>query len=1368
MEAVRAFNNELSSLYESKPPISRAKMTAVTKSAIKAIKFYKHVVQSVEKFIMKCRPEYKVPGLYVIDSIVRQSRHQFGADKDVFAPRFAKNVVPTFLHLFKCPQDDKARVVRVLNLWQKNGVFGADVIQPLLDMANPELTGQSAPTVKVEVPTKPPETAGWSGWNETQENVQAVKPNAPNTKQPTMQSLQSLIQQTQEAQHQQQQTLHQLQALQQQIQKQSQPSPRKQTTPQLDNSLMAQIQALSASLAAATAAAVSKPTTDSTNVPEKPVFNKALLDFDYGDEDEDTQDRGVDQRPPVSQPPPSTTSDDIMGNLANADLLAHLKQTLQQTEAPTNLQDPLFQQQLLHHLQPPPQLDPHQLLEQHFSQQVNQSTSIDDNQSEAMHVEETVMQDESEIPAVVTDEAEMTSSRHSDKRMKSRSPSKRRRSRSRSRSPRRRRRRSRSTSRSRSRRKRSRSRSRSRSPRHKERRREREREKERQKKGLPAIKEKTISVCSTTIFLGHLAKATGEKDIKEIFEEFGQIQSIDIIPPRGCAFVCMEQRQDSHKALQKLKNLKLHGNTIKMSWATNKGTKGAEYKKYWDSDLGVAYIPWDKLATGIDLEELSEGGMIDQETLPPELRKAEETEVDEKKDLAKMSQDDLIALAAAQAASVSVDTPTTDQGTPGQTPGTTPSQTPMQTPGQMHPQMPPSLLARPPGYPAAMQFPPFPAFNPRVPPPPFGMPGFNPARPPPMGVPPPGMMPQMNPAPHFATAPMPVTQKLDSGDNSDIGKTIKSDSDGMSDIDERQSARVKQLLNTLKSVSNQDQNKTSTLNDFSSPQRIPASAPGTVTPASPLIRQPMPFMPRQPMTAPGMVNQLGVRMPMGMAMNMQPNQMGMPNQIPVASMPLSTSGASNVTNVLAATQQMGQRLPAMIAAIAQSGILNRPAGMAGGQIPNLMSINIQQSTQQQPGNMGQGILQQPGSRPPLLGAVPSRMPMGQNLPSPNMQSLQRAANPVQYPLSVLQGATTNVRPQVPVSGDDREKKDGFGVSQVLNAHLQTNRSNFSRDVDDRTLDSGSQEGFNERFSSSNRSAESGKLFDDSDERDRWRKPNDDWGMSRGGVNEKWSGLDAERGIGFEIPPRDRDWRGQSPRGGGMPDMRDWRGRRGDRGRDWREERGFDRKDRDREWRGNRDYRDNRDNRDSFVERGFSRGYDRDRDRDRERDYSRDKYREFKRERSHERDESFHNRRNRDDRTRSVSETKDKETSLDKSPESTETDQASNNEVPKKEAILSPTTEERPIDKSINDHNGNSSPVATHNDEGPKVNEKSNVSQEKNLPKSISVEEDQVCEKAVSSPKLENADSTEVESKSVESKPVENAEPSKITTDQESA
>lgn len=106
------FSLQLFSLLNMKIPISKAKMIAITRNAMKAIKFYKHVVQSVEKFIQKCKVEYKIPGLYVIDSIVRQSRHQFGTDKDVFAPRFARNMEQTFIHIYRCPPEEK-----VSDLW---------------------------------------------------------------------------------------------------------------------------------------------------------------------------------------------------------------------------------------------------------------------------------------------------------------------------------------------------------------------------------------------------------------------------------------------------------------------------------------------------------------------------------------------------------------------------------------------------------------------------------------------------------------------------------------------------------------------------------------------------------------------------------------------------------------------------------------------------------------------------------------------------------------------------------------------------------------------------------------------------------------------------------------------------------------------------------------------------------------------------------------------------------------------------------------------------------------------------------------------------------------------------------------------------
>ena len=94
------------------------------------------------------------------------------------------------------------------------------------------------------------------------------------------------------------------------------------------------------------------------------------------------------------------------------------------------------------------------------------------------------------------------------RRRRSRSP--RRRSRSRSRSPARSRRRSRE-------RKRDRSTSA-----------EREHERERMSKGLPPVRRGYITVCSNTLWLGHVSKATTESDLEASFGEHGKILSIDV------------------------------------------------------------------------------------------------------------------------------------------------------------------------------------------------------------------------------------------------------------------------------------------------------------------------------------------------------------------------------------------------------------------------------------------------------------------------------------------------------------------------------------------------------------------------------------------------------------------------------------------------------------------------------------------------------------------------------------------------------------------------------------------------------------------------------------------------------------------------
>ncbi|CAI9736005.1 SR-related and CTD-associated factor 4-like isoform X1 [Octopus vulgaris] len=669
MEAVRAFNNELSGLYEAKPPVSRAKMAQLTKCAIKAIKFYKHVVQSVEKFIQKCKSEYKVPGLYVIDSIVRQSRHQFGAEKDVFAPRFTKNVVLTFQNLFKCPPDEKSKVVRVLNLWQKNAVFPVEVIQPLLDLAgeptNPELiaSAQRAVDGLVAVSQKSGNaTNQFSGEHHSHEAAGQVRhekelPSASSlleAQNDMLDTVKQLLQQTQKptSLSAQQQQLQQLQLLQQQLLQQTelmqQPAQQQQAAAIIDSNLLSQIQTLTNQL-------LNNQIKTLHSKPPEPGFNKKLLDFDYGESD-DEEDKHEDN------------SDGIPGNVQNIlndptimQQIHQMSQTIKKTEQlknELNMQEQIRQQLLKQQekefnqqisQEPPPQIQHHIPVAPQMPPQPPPPSQIIQNQPPPMHPQMPYYVSEPPYPAppnqndlsermeldnrhdrhygdvpnaeviVIDDQPDIHKTSRNRDRSRSRSPRRKKRSRSRSRE-RRRRSRSRDRDRDRDRSDRERDRDRRKRSRSRERERERQREKERERrrKGLPSIKERHLSVCTRTIWLGHIAKVTSEDELRLEIEKYGAVESINMIPPRGCAFVCMARRKDAPKAVEKLKGVKIHSNQLKVAWAPGIGVKDAEYKDMWDAELGVTYIPWEKLPQ--DLTHLMEGGMIDEDTIPEHLK----------------------------------------------------------------------------------------------------------------------------------------------------------------------------------------------------------------------------------------------------------------------------------------------------------------------------------------------------------------------------------------------------------------------------------------------------------------------------------------------------------------------------------------------------------------------------------------------------------------------------------------------------------------------------------------------------------------------------------------------------------------------------
>lgn len=70
---------------------------------------FKHVVYRVERFITKAPSEYKLAGLYVMDAMIRSSQRHT-KEKDVYAPRFAKNLSSVFSQAYTaCPEKDKVR-----------------------------------------------------------------------------------------------------------------------------------------------------------------------------------------------------------------------------------------------------------------------------------------------------------------------------------------------------------------------------------------------------------------------------------------------------------------------------------------------------------------------------------------------------------------------------------------------------------------------------------------------------------------------------------------------------------------------------------------------------------------------------------------------------------------------------------------------------------------------------------------------------------------------------------------------------------------------------------------------------------------------------------------------------------------------------------------------------------------------------------------------------------------------------------------------------------------------------------------------------------------------------------------------------------
>lgn len=557
MELVEFFKDEVNSIVNHPPPVSKAKMDQITRAARKAMRFYKHVVMAVERFIERCPPEYKLAGLYVIDSIVRQSRHMNGKDKDIFGPRFSRNLQRTFDNLFSgCLREDRPRIVRVLNLWQKNGVFNARTIQPLLDLGS--INGGS--------------NGGADGVSSLIDETNSIGSNQNDPSQNIIAGNSSTIV-----------------GLNNNIN---------------SNTLMSNNNNNNSSLR----------------------ISKSVLDFDYGEDDDDD----ADETPTEAEPPLSSTlnkfgieqrrgNDLIDTHSSSAKYRSSSRDTAKQSPSnnqmiKSNEPDPVLERwNKLMSGQPdtPPATRSDQSSSQstnplsstgssHSTQQTSSSTLYSTthrdrshNNTHGNHMSNHTLNSSNSSSNKHQHQHKHNArpttptSRESPKTKSSSSPTNNHHH---------------STS--------SKSRSSSAA----------EKEAERKRKCFPRIRDRHVTLCSSTLWLGHVPKSVTEADISDAFGEFGTIISIDLIPPRGCSYVCMDRRQDAKMALYESRDLKLKGSRIKMAWAPGKGLKEyKDLKDYFEVDIGCAYIPYSKITPNIDFDTLEDGGVIDEDSMSMEM-----------------------------------------------------------------------------------------------------------------------------------------------------------------------------------------------------------------------------------------------------------------------------------------------------------------------------------------------------------------------------------------------------------------------------------------------------------------------------------------------------------------------------------------------------------------------------------------------------------------------------------------------------------------------------------------------------------------------------------------------------------------------------
>uniref|UniRef100_A0A1I8A6E8 CID domain-containing protein n=1 Tax=Steinernema glaseri TaxID=37863 RepID=A0A1I8A6E8_9BILA len=564
VDVVKAFNSEVSSLCEVKPPISKAKIVEITKAALKAIRYYKHVVFIVEKFLQKCKPEYKISGLYIIDSIVRQSQHQYSS-RDVFGPRFAQNMKATLQALLCCSTSDKLKIVRVLNLWKTGKVFEEALVMELLNHCNDSGLETDVKAVEMKVKGDKANMDIYVASRKRRKQEDAAQESPPNS------------------------------APEVAVPEPAEPSDVVPENGLSEREFLDLIRSVNLDLGGAFSADLQLLRSAHRLVNDKLVKQRELdtnshgsiqklltREFDYSDED--SGDEGA-PRPAPKEPAPITRDEvvRVAGRILDQEeIKSAVKQMAERRFQEVNGQfvSPAPVPPVAQFAAPPSAAPVHEMVAAPMPLEMNMGFP-----PMGPPPSHTAMPGPSAFSMPPPPFGLFGRSDRDDriKRPRSRSPLD-----------------GGCTSQVEV---------------------DKEKEKERRKLCLPPrTKPGHMLIGSCTIWLGKLPANTGENDIRAALSEIGEPLRIDILPMRACAYVTMKDRKTAAKIVDRLKNsLQISKKYVKLDWAPGQMVKD-RFKHHWDGEFGVTQIPYEEIP--VDIEFLLDGVYVDSDSLPEHLKAA--------------------------------------------------------------------------------------------------------------------------------------------------------------------------------------------------------------------------------------------------------------------------------------------------------------------------------------------------------------------------------------------------------------------------------------------------------------------------------------------------------------------------------------------------------------------------------------------------------------------------------------------------------------------------------------------------------------------------------------------------------------------------